>query len=96
VAEPVETSASWRLRSELVRDHVGSHGLFAGLRGSDLCLRLIDAGEGAFDARVLQRALTPVVFERRRRRLERRGGLCDLRAEIVVRQQHQLISFTNG
>ena len=66
------------------------------MRGGDLRLRLVDAGERALDARVLQRALTAVVLERRLRRVDRGGGLRDLRAKIVVRQQHQLVSLPNA
>ena len=40
-------------------------------------------------------ALAPVVFERCLRRVDRGGGLRDLRAIVVVRQQHQLVSLTN-
>ena len=40
-------------------------------------------------------ALTPVVFERRLRRVDRGGGLRDLRAIVVVCQQHQLVSLAH-
>ena len=75
--------------------HVGLDGLRAGLRGGDLRLRLIDAGEGALNARVLQRALPPVVFERRLRRVNRGGGLRDLRPVVVVLQADQLVALPN-
>ena len=50
---------------------VGLHGLRAGFRGSDLGVGLIDAGERALNPRVLELALTAIVFERRLRRLDR-------------------------
>ena len=78
-----------------MRDDVGLHGLRAGLSGGDLRLRLIDAGERASNPCVLQLALTAVVFERRLRRVDRGDGLRDVRAIVVVRQQHQLVSFPN-
>ena len=41
-------------------------------------------------------ALTPIVFERRLRRVDRGGGLRDLRPVVVVCQQHQLVAFANA
>ena len=71
------------------------HRVPAGSCGSNLGAGLIDAGERALNPRVLEVALTAIVFERRLRRVDRGDCLRDLRAIIVVCQQNQLVSFAN-
>ena len=64
--------------------------------GSNLCVGLVDAGERTLNPCVLEFALTAIVFDRRLRRVDRSRGLRDVRAIVVVGQQHQLVSFTNA
>ena len=57
---------------------------------------MVDTGERPLNPCVLEFALTAIVFECRLRRVDRGERLRDLRAIIVVRQQHQLVSLTNA
>ena len=78
-----------------MRVDVGLHGVLAGSSRGDLSVGLIDTGERALDPCILELALTPIVLERGLRRVDRGGSLRDVRAIVVVRQQHQLVAFAN-
>jgi hypothetical protein len=54
---------------------------------------LIDPGERSLDARLLQRALALVVFQRRLPGFDRRLGLRDLCSIVVVLQTDKLVAF---
>src|SRR5262249_60212262 len=72
---------------------VGPQCRLACSRGVDLRAPLVDAGQRAIDASVLKGALTTVVLECGLRRVDRRGGLRDLRPIVVVFQPDELVAF---